>query len=37
MVVFMEILHYLMRQVLDLGESLTEDQSYDNFKELLLR
>ena len=37
MVVVMEIMHYLMRQILDLGESLTEDQSYDNFKELLLR
>ena len=37
MVVVMEILHYLMRQVLDIGEGLTEDQSYENFKELLLR
>ena len=37
MVVVMEILHYLMRQMLDMGEGLTEQQSYDNFKELLLR
>ena len=37
MCIVMEILHYLMRQILDIGETLTEDQSYSNFKELLLR
>ena len=33
----MELFHYLMRQVVDLGDGLSEDQSYENFKELLLR
>ena len=33
----MEIFHYLMRQILDQGDLLTEDQSYENFKELVLR
>ena len=33
----MEILHYLMRQILDFGEALSEDESYENFKSLLLR
>lgn len=37
MCIVMEILHYLMRQILDIGETLSEDQSYENFKELLLR
>ena len=32
----MEIMHYLLRQVLDNG-IITEDQSYLNFKELVLR
>ena len=35
--IIMEILHYLMRQLVDQGEKLTEDKSYENFKELLLR
>ena len=33
----MEIFHYLMRQLIDQGELLSEDQSYENFKSLLLR
>ena len=37
MVIIMELMHYLMRQVVDQGEELSEDQSYENFKELLLR
>lgn len=37
MTLVMEILHYLMRQLIDQGENLTEDQSYENFKQLLLR
>ena len=37
MTVVMEIFHYLMRQLIDQGELLSEDQSYENFKSLLLR
>ena len=37
MTVVIEVLHYLLRQLIDLGESLSEDQSYENFKELILR
>lgn len=37
MTIVMELLHYLMRQLVDQGENLSEDQSYENFKQLLLR
>ena len=37
MVVMMEIMHYILRELIDIGENLTEDQSFTNFKELLLR
>ena len=37
MTVVMEIFHYLMRQLIDQGELLLEDQAYENFKSLLLR
>ena len=37
MCIVIEILHYLLRQILDFGEKLTEDKSYENFQELLLR
>ena len=37
MVVIMEILHYILRQLIDKGVNLQEDESYNNFKELLLR
>ena len=37
MTIVMELLHYLMRQLIDQGENLSEDQSYENFKQLLLR
>jgi len=33
----MEIFHYVLRQLIDQGEHLSEDQSYENFKNLLLR
>lgn len=36
MTVFIELMHYLLRQLID-SQTLSEDQSYDNFKELLLR
>lgn len=32
MTIIMEILHYIMRQILDIGANLEEDQSYENFK-----
>ena len=32
----MEIMHYLLKQLLD-NSIITEDQSYANFKELVLR
>ena len=35
--IVVELMHYLMRQIVDFGEALTEDQSYENFKSLLLR
>ena len=37
MTVVVEILHYLLRQLIDQGERITEDESYENFKSLLLR
>jgi len=37
MTVVIEVLHYLLRQLVDQGEGLSEDQSYENFKELILR
>ena len=37
MTITLEIFHYLMRQIIDLGEGLSEDKSYENFKELILR
>ena len=37
MTIVLELMHYLMRQVVDIGEHLSEDQSYENFKSLLLR
>jgi hypothetical protein len=36
MCIIIEILNYLMRQILDFCETLSEDESYENFKSLLL-
>ena len=36
MTVVVEIMHYLLRQLIDEGQNITEEQSYDNFKSLLL-
>ena len=36
--IFLEIMHYILKQLILLGTtSLDEDQSYENFKSLLLR
>ena len=36
--IFIELMHYILKQLIELGStSLDEDKSYENFKELLLR
>ena len=37
MVVVVELFHYILRQLIESKFDLSEDQSFENFKELLLR
>lgn len=37
MTIIMELMHYLMRQLINMGDNIDEEQSYENFKSLLLR
>ena len=37
MVIIIELFHYVLRQLIEAKTTLSEDQSFENFKELLLR
>lgn len=37
MVVVVELFHYILRQMIEAEHPLSEDQSFENFKQLLLR
>ena len=37
MVIVVELLHYILRQLVESPKPLSEDESFSNFKELLLR